>query len=163
MVRQEIKISYQKYDGLEDLPAPWAKLVQKAREIAGNAYAPYSGFRVGAAVLLSNGLIITGNNQENAAYPSGLCAERTALFYANANYPDCAVEAIAITALAKEVRVKDPVSPCGGCRQVLLETEERYNHLMKIILDGEDAIYIIDGANALLPMSFGREALSRTQ
>jgi cytidine deaminase len=131
----------------------------EARRITGQAYAPYSGFHVGAAVLLENGLIVSGNNQENSAYPSGLCAERVALFYANANYPDSGVKTIAISAAKNDVLVNEPVKPCGSCRQALAETEVRFKTPIRIILDGQDGILVLNGVESLLPLSFSKKAL----
>ena len=107
------------------LPEDEIILVNQSREAAKRAYAPYSKFQVGAAVLLENGEIITGTNQENAAYPSGLCAERVAVFYANSKYPDVPVIAIAVTAFTNNKFVQTPIPPCGSCRQVLTETETK--------------------------------------
>ncbi len=157
----EIKIAYREYNELDELPDDWKSLVIRARESSGNAWAPYSGFRVGAAVRLGSGRVITGNNQENAAYPVGLCAERTALFYANANYPDDPVEVIAVTAQNDKGFVEDPVKPCGGCRQALLEVETRYNQSVTIILDGKNALYVLDGVDGLLPLNFKRSSLGK--
>lgn len=154
MVQREIRILFNEAGGLDELPEEMRELVTEARKISEKAYSPYSGFCVGAAVKLSNGKIITGNNQENAAYPSGLCAERTALFYANANYPDIPVDAIAISAHNRRGIVREPVKPCGSCRQVILETEARFNHKIKIILDGQQSIFIFNGIDSLLPLSF---------
>jgi cytidine deaminase len=137
------------------------KLIIEAKSAAKNAYAPYSNFRVGAAILLSNGKIITGNNQENVAYPSGLCAERVAVFYANAQYPGSPAEAIAIAACSdNENFTVNPCSPCGGCRQVLLEAENRFARPMKVILYGESKIYELESVKALLPVGFGKDSLS---
>lgn len=136
------------------------KLIAEAKRATQDAYVPYSQFRVGAALLMDNGLIITGNNQENAAYPSGLCAERTAVFFANANYPDQKIEAIAVAAHYKGSFTKDVISPCGACRQVLLEVENRYQSPLKIILyGGSNEVYVIDSIKDLLPLSFGEEML----
>ncbi|MEN9918944.1 MAG: cytidine deaminase [Bacteroidota bacterium] len=134
-------------------------LIEKAKHTALAAYAPYSGYHVGAAVLLEDGTIVTGNNQENAAYPSGLCAERTALFYANAHYPNIAVKKIVVLAFNKGQFTKEPCVPCGSCRQVLVEVENRYNTPIKIIMYGEDKIYEVDSIKGLLPLSFGKDAL----
>ena len=122
------------------------------------AYAPYSDFNVGAAVVLDNGQIVTGNNQENAAYPSGLCAERVALFYAGAQYPDVPVKALVVVATKNEV-VQPHISPCGACRQVLLETEKRYKQSIRLLLCGNDDVYSIDSAESLLPLSFSADNL----
>ncbi len=136
------------------------KLINEAKRATQDAYVPYSKFRVGAALLLSNGEIITGNNQENAAYPSGLCAERTAIFFANANYPDQNIEAIAVAAHYHGNFTKDVITPCGACRQVLLEVENRYKTPMKILLyGGNDEVYQIDSIKDLLPLSFGDDML----
>jgi cytidine deaminase len=154
MEQREIRILYQELQGINELSEEMTELVWEARRISDKAWSPYSGFCVGAAVRLINGVLITGNNQENAAYPSGLCAERTALFYANANYPDVPVEAIAISAHNARGLVREPVKPCGSCRQVLLETETRFNHPIKIILDGQKSLYVFEGIDTLLPLSF---------
>lgn len=153
MIEKRIQIAYLSYD-LNELPAEFHQLVEKAKEAAQDAYAPYSNFKVGAAVLLDNGLIFKGNNQENAAYPSGLCAERVALFYANANYPKSAITQIAITAYNDAGMVDTPVAPCGSCRQVLLETENRFHSSMKVILVAAQGIYVFSSAADLLPNSF---------
>ena len=136
------------------------KLIDAAREAATRSYAPYSQFNVGAAVQLSDGTIVTGNNQENAAYPSGLCAERTTIFWANSQYPSKPVEALAIAARNEEGELATPISPCGACRQVILETENRYGRPIRIILYGAKECYVVeDGIKALLPLSFGSEFL----
>ncbi|HCO67642.1 MAG TPA: cytidine deaminase [Dysgonomonas sp.] len=142
-----------------DYPDSKKELLNRAKITALNAYAPYSNYYVGAAVLLEDGTIITGNNQENAAYPSGLCAERTALFYANANYPDKAVKAIAIAAYNKGGYSKDVCTPCGSCRQVLVEVENRYSLPIEIIMYGEGQIYEVDSIRDLLPLSFGKDSM----
>jgi cytidine deaminase, homotetrameric len=134
-------------------------LVDKAKEAALRAYTPYSKFNVGAALLLENGEIVTGNNQENAAYPSGLCAERTTLFYANAQYPDQAVDTIAVAAYTNGRYLDQSITPCGACRQVILEAQNRFKHPIRIILYGEKEIYLIDKITDLLPLSFGSEYL----
>jgi len=137
------------------------KLIEAAKNATLNSYAPYSEFHVGAAALLTNGEIITGNNQENAAYPSGLCAERTAVFYAHSKYPDQKVEAIAIAAWNKGEFTKDVITPCGGCRQVLLEAENRFNSPMKVMMCGNDSVYVVSSIKDLLPLSFGDEMLKK--
>lgn len=137
-------------------------LVNKAKEQVENAYAPYSGFFVGAAVLLDNGALFVGNNQENAAYPSGLCAERVALFYANAQFPDVPVRAIAIAAFTEDSFVSEPVTPCGSCRQAMLESEIRFNHEIEIFLYGTEHIYHISNVKQLLPLSFEKDSLGNS-
>lgn len=131
------------------------RLVIAAQEATLRSYAPYSHFHVGAAVLLEDGTIVTGTNQENAAYPSGLCAERTALFYANSQYPKQAVMALAIAARTENGKLcKTPISPCGACRQVMTETEKRFEKPMRILLCGSDEVFIAENAQSLLPLSF---------
>jgi cytidine deaminase len=159
MKTSEIKIVVYEYDSILELPENESKLLSAAREITRNAYAPYSGFHVGAAVLLGNGEIFCGNNQENSAYPSGLCAERVALFYANANYPESEVLTIAVSAAKDGVLVSESVKPCGSCRQALAEAETRYNHPIRIILDGQDSILVLNGVESLLPLAFSKNAL----
>lgn len=135
---------------LDELSDTDRQLVSAALEATRRSYAPYSNFHVGAAALLENGEIVTGTNQENAAYPSGLCAERTTLFYANSQYPEIAVKALAIaTPDTKEI-----LSPCGACRQVMIETEKRYGCSMRVLLCGAKEVYVIDSAASLLPLSF---------
>ena len=130
-------------------------LVDAAKHATEHSYAPYSHFQVGAAVQLVDGTIVTGTNQENAAYPSGLCAERTALFYAGTAHPDKAVEALAIAAYTDGRFTRTPIAPCGACRQVMLETEQRHGRSMRILLYGTEAICVIeDGVGALLPLAF---------
>lgn len=136
-------------------------LIEEAKKAVFNAYAPYSQFQVGAALLLEDGTIVTGNNQENAAYPSGLCAERTALFYANAHYPDKAVTTIAIAAYTKGQFTEDVCTPCGSCRQVLVEVENRFGRPVQIIMYGEKHIYEVDSIRDLLPLGFGKESLEQ--
>lgn len=131
-----------------------AELVNRAREAAKNAYAPYSGFYVGAAALLDNGMIITGSNQENAAYPSGLCAERVALFSAVSNFRSNAITTIAIAAYNGLEFTAKPISPCGACRQVLLEYEKRQQTPIRIILYGKEAVYTASSALSLMPLCF---------
>jgi len=159
MKTTEIKIVVHEFENIDELPVNDQNLLLEARRITGQAYAPYSGFHVGAAVLLENGLIVSGNNQENSAYPSGLCAERVALFYANANYPDLGVKTIAVSAAKNGVLVNEPVKPCGSCRQALAETEVRFKTPIRIILDGQDGILVLNGVESLLPLSFSKKAL----
>ena len=159
MKTREIKIVVHEFENIGELPEDDQLLLTEARRITALAYAPYSGFHVGAAILLGNGMMIKGNNQENAAYPSGICAERVALFYANANYPDTEVKAIAISAAKNGVLVNEAVKPCGSCRQVLAETEVRFKIPIRIILDGQDTILVLQGVESLLPLSFSKKDL----
>lgn len=130
-------------------------LLSLAVEATGRSYAPYSHFHVGAAVLLENGAEVIGCNQENAAYPSGLCAERTALFAAGAQYPDVPVSVLAIAARGTDGELlEEPVAPCGSCRQVIIETETRAKHPIRILLYGRRCVYVIDGIRQLMPLMF---------
>ncbi|MDR0573128.1 MAG: cytidine deaminase [Tannerella sp.] len=129
------------------------KLRDAAIRAAGRAYAPYSHFNVGAAVLLENGTVLEGNNQENIAYPSGLCAERVVLFAAGASFPGVPVIALAIVAI-KNGEIQPSISPCGGCRQVALEAERRYGRSVRTLLCGRNDTVIISSARDLLPLSF---------
>jgi cytidine deaminase len=159
MQTTEIRIVVQEFENIEELPVADRNLLLEARRITSQAYAPYSGFHVGAAILLDNGQMVSGNNQENSAYPSGLCAERVTLFYANANYPNSAVKTIAISAAKNGTLVKEPVKPCGGCRQALAEAEVRFQNPIRIILDGRDKVLVLNGVESLLPLSFSKKAL----
>lgn len=137
-----------------ELTAEDRELVEAAKEATRQSYAPYSGFRVGAALRLANGMMVTGSNQENAAYPSGLCAERVALFHAQHTYPDQPVRALAIAAFANGHFCTAPIAPCGACRQVMLEVEDRYKSPMRILLYGTQGIYAIDSVKTILPFQF---------
>ena len=155
MRKEQFVCPYEVYDTMEELPQQDAELMRRAHEAARNAYAPYSKFQVGAAARLANGAVVTGNNIENAAYPSGLCAERVALFSAQAQYPDVAVEALAITACSENAEVTEPVAPCGACRQVMVETEQRSKQPMRIICQGETGpVMVFDGIETLMPFIF---------
>ena len=144
----------------EELNETEQKLIAAAKEATFRSYAPYSQFHVGASVLLANGEIITGNNQENCAFPSGLCAERTTLFYANSRYPDIPVKILCIAARGTSGEfTEDPISPCGSCRQVMLETEHRFGIPMQVMLYGTTGTYFVASARDLLPVAFDRESL----
>lgn len=134
-------------------------LMTSAMEATTRSYAPYSKFSVGAASLLANGIVVTGTNQENAAYPSGLCAERTTLFYANSQYPDQPVLTLAIAARTEKDFIDLPIPPCGACRQVILETEKRYKQPIRILLYGKKEIYEVKSIGDLLPLSFDASAM----
>ncbi len=159
MKKKEIISYFIEYNSTSELPKDDAMLVEKAKEAAKKAYAPYSKFSVGAALLLDNGEIIEGNNQENAAYPSGLCAERVAIFYANSVYPNNAIKAIAITALTEKGYVANPIPPCGACLQVMRESENRAHKSIRVILFGEKNIAIAKNIQQFLPMTFNKEML----
>ena len=143
----------------DELTDEQREVVAVAKEQTKNSYCPYSHFHVGAAAKLANGEIIPGCNQENAAYPSGLCAERTALFAAGAKYPEQPVNKLAIACYTDGHFTKEPGSPCGACRQVMLETEHRYGGKMEVLLYGEDGIYVFESAADLLPLIFVSENL----
>jgi cytidine deaminase len=140
---------------LEELSLEDSALVEAAKKACATAYAPYSNFHVGAAVALENGVVVCGSNQENAAYPSGLCAERTTLFYANAAQPNQAIEALAVASYTNGKFTNIPVPPCGACRQVMLEVEQRYHQPIRILLYGTEGIYVVEGGiRELLPLTF---------
>ena len=159
MKKIELKTTIYEYDSLEELNKSEQLLILKSKEAVKNAYAPYSKFQVGAAVLLENGEIITGTNQENAAYPSGLCAERVAIFYANSKFPKVPVKAIAVAAFTNNDFIGSPVPPCGSCRQVISETETRFDTPIKIYLVSKTKITVIDDAKTLLPLNFDENFL----
>ena len=139
----------------DELTAEEQHLVHLAIEATDRSYAPYSHFSVGAAVRLDNGVELSGSNQENAAYPSGLCAERTTLFYAGAQYPDEPVRMLAIAARGTDGELTyEPTGPCGACRQVIVESETRAGRPIRILLYGRKCTYVIEGIRALLPLCF---------
>lgn len=138
----------------QELTTEEQQLVDRALQASYHSFAPYSHFHVGAAVLLENGITVIGANQENAAFPSGLCAERTAVFAAQANHPELSIKTIAIAARNANGFLKDPISPCGACRQVILEIEDRYKQPVRILLYGTEGIYCFRSIKDLLPFSF---------
>jgi cytidine deaminase len=139
----------------EELAPLEQQLVEMAIQQTEKSYAPHSHFRVGAALLLQNGKMIAGCNQENAVLPAGICAERSAIFSAGAQFPNEAVTTIAIAARdAQGELTEDPVSPCGICRQVIVETETRFQRPVRILLYGKKHVYIVDGISQLLPLTF---------
>ena len=143
----------------EELTDSDKRLIEAAKEATKRSYAPYSHFHVGAAAMLDDGTIVTGSNQENAAYPSGLCAERTTLFHAGSEYPDKAVTTLAIAASNSEGFTEQPVTPCGACRQVMLEAEQRYLRPIRMLMYGTAYIYETRGTKDLLPLSVGIESM----
>ncbi len=160
MKKLTITSTIEEYDTSAELNADDQALLEKAKEAGKNAYAPYSAFYVGAALKLENGVVVTGNNQENVAYPSGLCAERVAIFSAGANYPNVAVNTIAITCSSAKFKVNRPLSPCGACRQVIAEYEKKAGKNIRIILAGESgAVYVVNSIRELLPLSFEADEL----
>jgi len=151
---------YSLFETLEELSSSFQSLMQEAVLARANAYAPYSNFSVGAAVLLDNGVIVRGNNQENAAYPSGLCAERVAIFYASAQYPGVPIKAIAVTANTHLDPSEIPASPCGNCRQTLAEYQQKQSTSIPIIFMGASGkIVYCNSVLDLLPFAFSARFL----
>ena len=162
MKKLELKIAFTEFESEKELSESEQQLLQKAREASDLAYAPYSNFYVGAALLLENGVVVSGNNQENVAYPSGLCAERVAIYAAGAQYPDVAIKTIAITCKSKSFHVAEPLSPCGACRQAMSEYEMRHKSVIRVILAGETGkIRVMDSIADLLPFMFKAEELKK--
>ena len=156
MKKEEYRFSYEVYDSIADLSEQDAWLVNEAREVTAAAYAPYSNFNVGAVAKLTNGEIVAGTNQENASYPVGICAERVLLASAASLYPGIAIDTIAISYDNTRGESNHPISPCGMCRQSLVEYEERVKQPIRLILSGLDGkVIVVEKANALLPLSFG--------
>lgn len=148
------------YDDFSELPSDIASLMEKAIEARKNAYAPYSKFSVGAAILLDNDEVVTGNNQENASYPSGLCAERTAIYYAGAQYPDAKIFRMALTAGSRINQTITPIPPCGACRQAIAEYEVKQESPIEIYFMGETGKVVKSNSLAnLLPLGFDRSFL----
>ena len=147
--------------GLDVLPEADARLIEAAKVATQTSYAPYSNFCVGAAVLLENGETVCGSNQENAAYPAGTCAERTAIHYANAQFPGVRPLAIAVAArkASENGFLEQPISPCGVCRQVMIETQARFGKNLRVLLYGETAIFELETASVLLPFQFDSVSL----
>lgn len=160
--KKELKIAFNAHKNTETLSPTLKNLWERAVQATNNAYAPYSNFHVGAAILLSDGSILEGNNQENAAYPSGLCAERTALFYASANYGHLQVKAIAVAARpANQPLQMVAVTPCGGCRQVMREYEFKQKENIILLLPAENGTFLVfDSVQDLLPFSFDASQLT---
>ena len=143
------------YESRDEIPSDILLLIGEAEQAATRAYAAYSHFQVGAAILMNNGKIVTGNNQENAVYPCGLCAERTTAFAASALYPEVPFSRIAITAINPVTPLKVPVSPCGSCRQVLYEYEQKFGQPIEVILSGQEGpVYHLRCVADLLPYTF---------
>ncbi len=162
MKKVELNNYYFEYASVDELERDDRLLLDEATNAVEKAYSPYSNYSVGAALLLENGKIITGNNQENVAFPSGLCAERVVLFYASANFPDIPIKAVAVTAKSKIIDVDSPITPCGSCRQVFAEYELKYNKKIKIILKGNTGkIFIAEGIEHLLPLIFKANELKK--
>ncbi len=161
MKKREAVISYTEYSGLSELPADERVLTEEAVKAAAGAYAPYSQLKVGAAIMLDDGTIVRGANVENAAFPSGSCAEKTALSYMVANHGDQRATAIAVASLKDDILNDDPLPPCGNCRQMLIEEEIRSNSPIKVILIGKSNIIVIENSHLLLPLSFSGNNLRK--
>ena len=156
MKKEEYKFEYTVFNSIDDLSVADAMLLQQAKAITKFAYAPYSHFHVAAVAKLVNGEIVQGTNQENASYPVGICAERVLLSTASSIYPEIPIETMAITYHNLNGASKMPVSPCGMCRQALVEFEDRTKHAIRLILGGvEGPVYILEKSGQLLPFSFG--------
>jgi len=153
MEKYELKSEVFVYQDNE-LPAEDLELVEKAKAATSRSYSPYSNFRVGAALRLSDGTIFTGSNQENASFPLGLCAERTAIFAAQHTHPELAVEAIAIAATNDRGFMSEPIPPCGACRQVMLEVEDRYKSPIRVLLYGTKGTHVLKTIKDILPFQF---------
>lgn len=160
MKKVTLKTTMQVYDALDQLPEADQKLLKLARKSLAHSYSPYSEFKVGAALLLDNSKMVGGSNQENAAYPLCLCAERVALSAAASRYPKAKVNCIAVTAKSASIQISQPISPCGACRQSICEVENRHQQPIRIILQGETgAIYVLESGRDLLPLSFDGQFL----
>lgn len=156
MNRQEFHFDFEVYDSIDELKKEDAWLLNEARGVTEAAYAPYSNFNVGAVAKLVNGEIVAGTNQENASYPVGLCAERVLLASASTLYPNVAIDTMAISYDNNNGESNHPISPCGMCRQYLVEYEERVKQPIRLILSGmEGRVYVIEKATNMLPLSFG--------
>ena len=154
MTKKKLTIDYEEFSSAEQMSAEDRMLVARALEAQKGSYSPYSQFQVGAALLLADGTVVTGANQENVAYPSGLCAERTVLFAAGAQYPDIAPDTLAIAGSDHGVLCESPASPCGACRQVMAETQKRFGRPLKIILVGSKRIRKFQEVEDILPFIF---------
>jgi cytidine deaminase len=160
MKENKFEFNYKVYDNISELPEEDQWLLNEAREVTSNAYAPYSNFQVGAVAKMANGEIIAGSNQENASFPVGLCAERVLLASISSIYPRIPIEKIAVSYKSEHQKSDHPISPCGICRQSLQEFESRVNHPVQLILGGmEGPVYVIDSASRLLPLAFTSEEL----
>ncbi|WP_372755405.1 cytidine deaminase [Mariniflexile sp.] len=160
MKKIKIESTLEVYDTMDELPKEIILLLQKAIEAREKAYAPYSNFNVGAALVLDNGEIITGNNQENASYPSGLCAERTAIYYAGSQFPDAKIVRMAISATSKNKPTLSPIPPCGACRQAIAEYEVKQETPIEIYFMGESGkVAKSDSLANLLPFVFEKSVL----
>lgn len=160
MKENKFEFNYKVYENISELPEEQQWLLNEAREVTSNAYAPYSNFQVGAVAKMANGEIVAGSNQENASFPVGLCAERVLLASISSLFPKVPIDTIAISYRSDHQKSDHPISPCGICRQSLQEFETRVNHPVQLILGGmEGPVYVIDSASRLLPLAFTSEEL----
>jgi cytidine deaminase len=160
MKEARFEFNYKVYESISELPEEDQWLLNKAREVTSNAYAPYSKFQVAAVARMSNGEIVTGTNQENASFPVGLCAERVLLASISSSFPGISIEKIAISYKSELQKCDHPISPCGICRQSLQEFESRVNKPVELIMGGmEGPVYVVDSASRLLPLAFTSEEL----
>jgi cytidine deaminase len=160
MNQKEWVSKFIEFSSVDELPEDDRKLIDEARKSVRNAYAPYSRFNVGAAVRLDNGQVVLGNNQENASYPIGMCAERVAIFAAAANFPASKISTIAITAQSGQFLIDQPVTPCGACRQAIAEYEHRYQHPIRLVMTGETGtVLVAESIKNFLPYQFNGDDL----
>lgn len=162
MKKQNFTINYETFNGFEELSATDKMLCTKAEEALKTSHAPYSKFKVGTAILLADGQIILGSNQENVAYPSGLCAERVALFMIGSNFPNAVIKTMAITARTNLFKIENPITSCGGCLQVMIEAEKRQNLPIEVLfycIDGK--ILKVNTVKSLLPFGFVEDRLQQ--
>lgn len=160
MKEHSLKVSFQLYESAAELPAPEQALVEAARQALALSYSPYSNFKVGVAARMANGEILVGSNYENAAYPLSICAEQSLLASAASRLPGVAVVALAVVVKSAHQVISTPAAPCGGCRQVICETEQRNQQDIRILLQGETGpVYAFEKGSDLLPLSFGRSFL----
>lgn len=162
MQAKQLVVDYWEYDAFDAaIPADIQQLIDRAIAVRANAYAPYSGFRVGAAVLMNDGTVVEAANQENGAYPSGMCAERVALFYANSQYCGMPVKAIAIAAGSDDGLMDDVITPCGACRQVMLESQNRQPNAIEVWMVGKSKVIKLSTVESLMTFAFDGKSLSK--
>ena len=162
MEQKQLTIQYFEMSPDEIVDTDIRQMMQQAIEARNKAYAPYSNFKVGAAVLLIDGTIVEGSNQENGAYPSGLCAERTALFYANSQYKDIPIKAIAIAAGTDNELTAEPITPCGACRQVMLESQNRQSTPIEVWMIGKNKVIKLSSTDSLMTFAFDGKSLQKS-
>jgi len=161
-MKKIISFSYNSYNSPSEMPDSDQQLIAKAEQSLKKAYAIYSGFQVGASVLLENGKIMSANNQENMAFPSSLCAERVVMYYCKANFPELEIKKIAVTVKSVHGNISEPISPCGSCRQVMLEYEQNQKNKIEVILKADQGkVYQLESIKDLLPLSFKTDVLKR--